>query len=223
MRLKQGSLSPTPSPPCSHSGHLSSLSLTLLQFFSSRPLVPPFSCFSIALPFPHSMSSALLLPLTLRQPTSRSAFSLLISHSLLHPPLFSPSFSCTYIALGSQALRQNLLSSFPRPSSHGCFRRRHSSGISWQFLGTSCAPETWFPAGSLPLLPGRSPPSTWLPEPRASLFVQQHQRLPPVLFAKLSAPPRSAGPIKSHSLLRAPVRPRRQQWLRRRFAAPSQS
>lgn len=102
---------------------------------------------------------------------------------------------------------------FPSQAGPGAF-------IPPAFLGPSCGQETWLPGSPPPALPpGGSP---WAPDSRASLFVQRRRRRLPALFAKLSAPPRRAGPIKSHSLFSAPVRPGPQPWLGCRFVAPPQ-
>lgn len=157
------------------------VSPSLCPFLTVMVLLSPLTLchFPLDVPFPRSF-------LTL--------FSIL--HSFLHL------FHALTLPLGPRALRQNLPRSLPSPSfpEPSSLPRFCVSGHFW-------VP----PAHRRPDSPGSPPPpggSHWAPGSRASLFVQRRRRLLPALFAKLSAPPRRAGPIKSHSLFSAPVRPR---------------
>lgn len=157
----------------------------------------------------------LLSPLTFRHPPPDVPFpcSFLTLFSILHS--FLHLFHALTLPLGLKVLWQNLLRSLPSPSFPGWARSLHPSRVSGHF---------WVPPeGPRPGSPGSLPPpgvSHWPPGTLSSLFVQRRRRRLLALFAKLSAPPRRAGPIKSHSLFSAPVRPRPQPWLGCRFVAP---
>lgn len=158
----------------------------------------------------------LLSRLVLRHPPPDAPFprSFLTLFCVLHS--FLHLSHALALPLGPRALRQNLLRSLPGPSFPGWARSFHPSRV----------PGSLLLAGDLaPGVPSPFPPpggSPWAPGSRASLFVQRPRRRLPALFAKLSAPPRRAGPIKSHSLFSAPVSPGPQPWLGCRFVAPLQ-
>jgi hypothetical protein len=130
---------------------------------------------------------------------------LFLAHFSLSSPsstLFSIFFTRLHCPWVPGLYGKNLLRSLPSPSFLGWARSLHP----FRVFGHFWAP----PASRRPGSPGSPPPpggSHWAPGSRASLFVQRRRLLLPALFAKLSAPPRRAGPIKSHSLFSAPVRP----------------